>query len=154
GESTTMSMLLDSSGLREPLKELISGGLPVFATCAGLILLASELSGDRGSVKVSPLGLLDCTVDRNSYGRQVDSFEGSVKVDWEALGQADSGLLPAMFIRAPRITSVGPRARACGWHGDETVLLRQDNIIAATFHPEISKDSRIHQALADMAQQA
>jgi pyridoxal 5'-phosphate synthase pdxT subunit len=153
GESTTMSMLLDSSGLREPLTELISGGLPVFATCAGLILLAGELSGDRGSVKVRPLGLLDAAVDRNSYGRQVDSFEDSVEMDWSVLGQADSGPLPAMFIRAPRITSIGPQARACGWHAGEAVLLRQGNIIGATFHPEISGDPRIHQALAALAGQ-
>jgi 5'-phosphate synthase pdxT subunit len=174
GESTTMSMLLDDSGLREPLSQLIApvaaggAGLPVLATCAGVILLARQLEGDSGSVQVRALGLLDATVARNSYGRQLESFEGELTIDWAVLGRdqsrttADSdtalrldadALLhsdPAfhgVFIRAPRISDIGAQASVAGRYMGEPVLVRQGNIIAAAFHPELSGDLRIHQAL-------
>ena len=152
GESTTMSMLLDASGLREPLTAAIRTGLPVLATCAGMILLARGLKNDSGSVQVRPLGLLDATIDRNAYGRQVDSFEDSIRVDWAALDSADSGPMNGVFIRAPRILEHGESAREVAWHGGECVMLRQGNILAAAFHPEIALDPRLHSALAALAE--
>jgi len=154
GETTTMSMLLDSTGLRQPLTELLApgsaggGGLPVLATCAGAILLARSVARDDGSVKVRPLGLLDAVVERNAYGRQVDSFEAGLAVDWTLLG-APSG--PAsfhgVFIRAPLIRERGAAVQTVASHLGEAVLVRQDNILAATFHPELSGDSRLHAAV-------
>lgn len=163
GESTAMSLLLDKSGLREPLRELLSasaegsGGPAVLATCAGAILLARELEHDDGSLKVQTLGLLDAVVDRNAFGRQVDSFEAELTIAWPALGlPAESGPLHGVFIRAPRFAALGPATAVCGWlHGPgagsgEPVLLRQGRILAATFHPELSGDARIHRALLNL----
>lgn len=148
GESTTMSLLLDSSGLREPLRALIDGGLPVLATCAGAILLARDLRHDDGSIKVRTLGLLDATVDRNAYGRQVDSFLAPLRMDWPALGMEDGAdAFEGVFIRAPQITAPGPAVRPVAWWNDEVVAVRQDHIIAAAFHPELSGDARLHGAL-------
>jgi 5'-phosphate synthase pdxT subunit len=141
GESTTMSLLLTTSGLREPLRERISGGMPVLATCAGVILLARQLDGDSGSLKVDPLQLLDVRVERNAYGRQVDSFEEEVEVDW------DAPPLKAHFIRAPLIRDPGSDVKVMARRGDEIVLVRQGNILGATFHPEIAGDYRLHEMM-------
>jgi 5'-phosphate synthase pdxT subunit len=168
GESTTMSLLLTTSGLREPLRERIAGGMPVLATCAGVILLARELSGDDGSLKVEPLGVLDVRVERNAYGRQVDSFEEAVAVDWERITERGStgphgaakanggpegprSPLKAHFIRAPLIREPGPGVDVLARRGDEIVLVRQGNILGATFHPEIAGDYRLHALLLEMA---
>jgi 5'-phosphate synthase pdxT subunit len=163
GESTVMSLLLDSSGLREPLRHALTAseaggqGLPVLATCAGMILLARELSGDTGSRKVEGLGLLDARINRNGYGRQLDSFEAELRIDWQALrGRSQSNAdeisaFPGVFIRAPRIESLGSLAQAAGWCDSEPVLLRQGNIIATSFHPELSGDDRLHRALLLLA---
>ena len=151
GESTAMSLLLSSSGLREPLKQLIGGGLPTLATCAGAILLARELRHDSGSIRVETLGLLDATIDRNAYGRQVDSFESALRVDWAALGSKDgAGDFHGVFIRAPQIREPGPAVVPVAWHDDEVVAVRQGSIVAAAFHPELSGDTRLHQALLSM----
>jgi len=154
GETTTMSMLLDDAGLRQPLAELISprgiggGGLPVLATCAGAILLARDVARDEGSVKVRPLGLLDAVVERNAYGRQVDSFEAELAVDWAVLdGAPGSPSFHGVFIRAPLIRQPGPAVQTAARHRGEIVLVRQENILAATFHPELSGDSRLHAAV-------
>lgn len=148
GESTTMSLLLDSTGLRAPLHDAIAAGLPTLATCAGTILLARELQGDTGSRKVDPLGLLDATVDRNSYGRQVDSFRTVVEIDWALLGVDDpKPMLPAWFIRAPRILGPGPDTHVVARYEGEIIAVRQGNILAITFHPELSRDTRIHAAV-------
>lgn len=148
GESTTMSLLLDSSGLREPLAAAAAGGLPILATCAGVILLARELTSDSGSISVTPLGLLDAVVDRNYYGRQVDSFEATLTLDTGALGlAAGPAQFPGVFIRAPRFQELGPRAVPVATHNGTPVAVRQENIIAAMFHPELSGDDRFHHAL-------
>jgi 5'-phosphate synthase pdxT subunit len=162
GESTAMSLLLDTTGLRGPLRQALApaaaggAGLPVLATCAGAILLAQRLAGDTGSRKVETLGLLDATVDRNAYGRQVNSFEAELEVDWGLLdggagGRPAPALFHGVFIRAPRIAAAGPAALVAGQLAGEPVLLRQGNILAATFHPELSGDSRLHQALLALA---
>jgi pyridoxal 5'-phosphate synthase pdxT subunit len=171
GESTTMSLLLTTSGLREPLRQRIADGMPVLATCAGVILLARELSHDDGSLKVEPLRVLDVRVERNAYGRQVDSFAEEVEVDWKALvgaklaspeirsdettageaGFAPTDPLRAHFIRAPLIRDPGSKVQVLAKRGDEIVLVRQGNILGATFHPEIAGDFRLHAVLIGMA---
>jgi pyridoxal 5'-phosphate synthase pdxT subunit len=153
GESTTMSLLLDSSGLRQPLRQAIlprrlgGAGLPTLATCAGVILLARDLLHDDGSIRVHTLNVLDATVDRNAYGRQVHSFEARVEVDWDALGfNGSREALHGVFIRAPRISNCGPDVRSVADYDGAQVVVRQDNILAATFHPELTDDTRLHQA--------
>jgi 5'-phosphate synthase pdxT subunit len=152
GESTTMSLLLGESGLRDPLRGRIAAGMPVLATCAGAILLARELTGDDGSIKVRGLGLLDAVVERNAYGRQADSFEAEVEVDWPSLGQApDADPLKVSFIRAPIIRDPGTGVTVAARHGEDIVLVRQGSILAATFHPEMRSDPRLHRALLQFA---
>jgi len=148
GESTTMSLLLDATGLRAPIAKLIADGLPVLATCAGVILLARELRRDNGSVRVQTLGLLDTIVDRNAYGRQVNSFEAELEMDWSVLGLADNGhRLHGVFIRAPQIAEYGSGVKPVARLGPEVVAVRQENIVATAFHPELSGDPRLHAAL-------
>lgn len=155
GESTAMSLLLDKSGLRKPLRACLAAGLPVLATCAGAILLAQRLANDSGSRKVETLGLLDATLDRNAYGRQVDSFEAELYPDWPQLGCPEEWAahpLHGVFIRAPLIREPGPGVEVLCTRGDgEIVLVRQSTMLAATFHPELSGDSRLHAVLLRMA---
>ena len=125
--------------------------MPVLATCAGVILVARELAHDDGSLKVEPLGVLDVRVERNAYGRQVDSFEEDVEVDWRALGQSDQPPLNAHFIRAPLIRDPGAEIQILAKRGAEIVLVRQGNILGATFHPEIAGDYRLHGILQELA---
>ena len=138
GESTTIDKLLDSSGLREPVAELVREGRPTLATCAGLIVLAREVSDGRPDQR--PLGLLDCTVRRNGYGRQVDSFEAPLTIEGIA-----GGPFPGVFIRAPVVERVGPGVEVLATHEGRPVLCRQDTIWAASFHPELSGDLRVHE---------
>ena len=136
GESTTMDLLLGSSGLREPLAGAVAAGTPVFGTCAGLILLARDI--EDGVEGQRTLRALDVTALRNGYGRQVKSFEGSVTF---AAGGAD---MVGVFIRAPRITRVGDDVEVIARLGDEPVAVRSGSIMAATFHPELTDDDRLH----------
>lgn len=138
GESTTIGRLLDRSGLGAALVERAETGFPILATCAGLILLARELEPSPGGRDPIPLGLLDVLVRRNDYGRQKESFEGPVTID----GLSTS--FPGVFIRAPRILSVGPKATPIARRGDEVVGVRQGHLWGLTFHPELSGDSRLH----------
>lgn len=137
GESTTQTKLLDAFELREPLLDAFRDGLACFATCAGLILLATEvLDGRRDQV---PLGLLDVSVRRNGYGRQVASFEAPLDV------AGLDGAFTGVFIRAPRIERVGAEVEVLATHGADPVLVRRGRIVAAGFHPELAADLRIHQ---------
>ena len=138
GESTTMSKLLDSSGVREPLGALLADGLPVLGTCAGLILLSREVLDGRPDQQ--SFGVIDCSVRRNGYGRQRDSFEAALDV--RGLG---GGPFPGVFIRAPRVEAVGPAVEVLAEHDDVPVLMRSDNVWVSSFHPELSGDLRIHQ---------
>ena len=138
GESTTMSKLLDSSGLREPVAALIADGLPVLGTCAGMILLAREVVDGRAD-QVS-FAAIDLEVRRNAYGRQRDSFEASLEIDG-----LSGGTFPGVFIRAPRIESTGSHVDVLARHDGHAVLVRQDAVWAASFHPELSGDLRLHQ---------
>jgi len=137
GESTTMLRLLEVTGLREPLRRFVETK-PVFATCAGLILLARQLT-DGGRVPFPPLGVLDVEVERNAYGRQIDSFEATVS------GPA-TGHTPfeGVFIRAPRLKCVGPGVEVVARLGEEPVAVRQDRILGLCFHPELTDDRRLH----------
>jgi 5'-phosphate synthase pdxT subunit len=138
GESTTIEKLLDSSGLREPVADIVRDGRPTLATCAGLIVLSSEISDGRAHQE--PLGLLDCTVRRNGYGRQVDSFEAPLTVSGMV-----GGPFPGVFIRAPVVERVGDAVEVLAVHDGRPVLCRQGTIWAATFHPELSDDLRVHE---------
>ncbi|HMF83893.1 MAG TPA: pyridoxal 5'-phosphate synthase glutaminase subunit PdxT [Acidimicrobiia bacterium] len=139
GESTTIGKLLDTSGLREPLHAALTGGLPVFGTCAGLILLADDVRDREDAHASTALGVLDCTVVRNAYGRQRESFEARLAVDG-----LDDGFL-GVFIRAPVVERVGDAVEVRAVHHGHPVLVRQGTIWAATFHPELSGDLRLHQ---------
>ncbi|AFV10269.1 glutamine amidotransferase PdxT [Thermacetogenium phaeum DSM 12270] len=143
GESTAITKLLRSFGLWEALLKRGAEDLPILATCAGVIVLAR---GIVGSDQVS-LGLLDVAVRRNAYGRQVDSFETELKI--EALGTEP---VPAIFIRAPIIESVGPKVEVLATYREKAVLVRQGRILAATFHPELTADLRLHQYFLEMAE--
>jgi 5'-phosphate synthase pdxT subunit len=139
GESTTITKLLDSSGLAEPLRARIADGLSVFGTCAGLILLARQVEAEHGEPYPGTLDALDCVVRRNAYGRQRESFEASLMID------GVEGAFPGVFIRSPVVTSVGATVDVLAAHGDHPVLVRQGRVWAATFHPELSGDLRLHQ---------
>ncbi len=134
GESTVQGKLLREEGLLGPVKEAIEGGLPVFGTCAGLILLAKRLSNDENVW----LGTLDVTVRRNAYGRQLGSFRADIP--FEGVGE-----FPAVFIRAPYVERAGEGVRILSSHAGKTVAVRQGNMLATAFHPELTEDVRIHE---------
>lgn len=136
GESTTMSMLLESSGLFPVIAERLDSGMGVFGTCAGLILLASDIKDGRSDQR--SFGRLKITVQRNGYGRQVDSFETDLDVD----GLAESA--HGVFIRAPRVLEVAPTVNVLAQARGDAVLVQEGNALAAAFHPELSEDDRIH----------
>jgi 5'-phosphate synthase pdxT subunit len=142
GESTTMSRLLDTSGLRTPLEERLRAGLPAFATCAGLILLAREVLDGRPDQR--PLRCLDVAVRRNAYGTQTQSFEAPLAVEGMSL-RLGGGTFPGVFIRAPVVESVGDGVEVLATHDDRPVLVREGPVWGATFHPELSGDLRLHQ---------
>ena len=135
GESSTMSQLLESSGLFDPIAARIADGMPVFGTCAGMILLASEILDGRSDQR--SFSAIDISVRRNAFGRQVDSFEATVN--------SSVGNFHGVFIRAPRIERVGEDVEVLGSFNDEPVLVRQGNVLAASFHPELSNDARLHE---------
>lgn len=135
GESTTIWKFFESAPWEEAIRRLAQSGRPILGTCAGAIVLSREVSNpvQKG------LGLLDIAVERNAYGRQVDSFVGEVEAP--TLG----GTLPAVFIRAPKIRSAGPSVEILATRAGEPVLVRQGHVVAATFHPELTEDERVYQ---------
>ena len=141
GESTTMIKLLDIFELLDPIKERISEGLPVFGTCAGMILLADRILD--GTSDQTTIGGLDVTVRRNAFGRQVDSFEE----DLDFAGLDDP--VHAVFIRAPWIEQVGPDVEVLARAAGRIVAVRQGNLMATSFHPEVGSDGRIHKLFLD-----
>jgi 5'-phosphate synthase pdxT subunit len=138
GESTTMSLLLESSGLFDALADRLRDGLPVFGTCAGMILLARDVLDGRPDQR--SFGVLDVAVRRNAFGRQVDSFEA----DLDVAGLA-GGPFPAVFIRAPVVERSGDGVEVLATVDGAPVLVRQGPVLAAAFHPELSGDLRLHQ---------
>ena len=144
GESTTMSNLLVSSGLARPLAEAIDSGLAVFGTCAGMILLSTNILDGRDD-QIS-FSAIDATVRRNAYGRQVDSFECDLSVT------SLESPFHAIFIRAPAIEKLGSDVEVlASWNG-APVLIRSGCIMAASFHPELTADSRIHRLFLDLVE--
>ena len=143
GESTTMRRLIDRWGLRQPILDLAETGAPIFGTCAGMILLAREIVGGEPPV----LPLLDVTVQRNAFGRQLDSFEADLHVPM--LGDEP---VHGVFIRAPVIDRVGPGVDVLARLDDgRIVAVRERNIIATAFHPELAGETRFHRLVATMA---
>ncbi len=143
GESTTMRKLIDRWGMREPIMTLAASGAPIFGTCAGMILLAREIAGGEGPV----LPLLDVTVERNAFGRQQESFETDIVVD--PLGATP---VHALFIRAPIIERTGPGVDVLARLDDgRIVAVRERNILATSFHPELLGETRFHRLVATMA---
>ena len=139
GESTTMSMMLDRNELREPIAKRLADGMPVFGTCAGMILLAAEVSDGRDDQE--SFGAIDVSVRRNGYGRQNQSFSDEIDI-----ARADGGDEPfhAVFIRAPRVERIGDGVEVLATYRDEPVLCRQGPILVAAFHPELAPDRRLH----------
>ncbi len=139
GESTTIGKLAVRYGLLEPMRDAIAGGLPALGTCAGMILLAHDAAGHDQPL----LGVLDVVVERNAFGRQVDSFEEDLEV--EGLDEP----VRAVYIRAPWIEKVGSGVDVLARSGDHPVMVRQGSILATAFHPELTDDERIHRMFVE-----
>ena len=144
GESTTMLKFIEEENLAESITDFARQGKPIFGTCAGAILLAREVYNPAQA----SIGLIDIGVERNGYGRQVDSFIAEVETAIEG------GPLEAVFIRAPRIRGAGPNVEVVASLNDEPVLVREGNILAATFHPELTEDTRVHSLFVEMVRAA
>ena len=134
GESTVMTLGIEREGLAEPLRDLVGAGTPVLGTCAGMIMLDRE-----------HLGLLDITTRRNAFGRQIRSFEADVD-----LTGVEGGPMHAVFIRAPWVAEHGPEVEVLGEVEEHPVAIRQGNVLAVSFHPELANDPRLHQLLLEM----
>ena len=145
GESTAMSQLLREFELLEPLRGLLRDGLPAYGSCAGMILLASEIldAGVPGR-EALPLGGIDMAVRRNAFGRQVDSFEEDLTLT------GIDGPVHAVFIRAPWVERVGPEVEVLATAGGHPVAVRQGRMLATSFHPEMTGDRRVHAMFVDM----
>ncbi|MFC9607328.1 pyridoxal 5'-phosphate synthase glutaminase subunit PdxT [Streptomyces niveus] len=145
GESTTMSKLAVLFGMLEPLRERVRAGMPVYGTCAGLILLAEKILDPRSGQET--VGGIDMIVRRNAFGRQNESFEAAVDV-------AGVGPVDGVFIRAPWVESVGAEVRVLAEHGGHVVAVRQGNALATAFHPELTGDHRLHGFFTEMVRSA
>lgn len=143
GESTTMSKLAVLFGMLEPLRERVRAGMPVYGTCAGMIMLADKLLDGREDQET--LGGIDMIVRRNAFGRQNESFEA--QVDFAGIG---GGPVEGVFIRAPWVESVGADAEVLATYDGHTVAVRQGNVLATSFHPELTGDDRVHAYFVDM----
>ena len=152
GESTVMMRLIAQGDLLEPLRERIAAGMPAYGSCAGMILLADRILD--GAAGQQTLGGLDVTVRRNAFGRQVASFEADVTVDG-----VDGGPVRAVFIRAPWVEEVGAGVEvlssvALPTGGEAVVAVRQGNLLATSFHPEVTNDARVHALFVRMVEHA
>ena len=152
GESTTISKLVDIFEMREPIDKRIAAGMPVYGSCAGLIMLAAEVLDGRPDQR--GFAGVDMTVRRNAFGRQVDSFEAPV-----AITGVDGGPFHAVFIRAPWVERVGPDVEVLGRVTDgpaagRIVAVRQGNLLATSFHPELTGDLRLHRHFVEMVRAA
>ncbi len=145
GESTTISLLLREFELLEPLRDLLADGMPAYGSCAGMILLASEIldAGEPGR-EAEPLGAIDMTVRRNAFGRQVNSFEEDIEF------RGLDGPAHAVFIRAPWVERVGPQVEVLARAGAHVVAVRQGRMLATAFHPEVTGDRRVHRLFVEM----
>ena len=144
GESTTMRRLIDKYAFMEPLRTFAKSGKPMFGTCAGMILLAKTLIG----YEEAHIGAMDITVERNAFGRQKDSFEAALSI--EGVGEDFVGV----FIRAPYVVEVADKVEVLSKHGDRMVAVRQDQFLAASFHPELTDDHRVTAYFVEMVKEA
>ncbi|EJS48232.1 pyridoxal 5'-phosphate synthase glutaminase subunit PdxT [Bacillus cereus] len=144
GESTTMRRLIDKYAFMEPLRTFAKSGKPMFGTCAGMILLAKTLIG----YEEAHIGAMDITVERNAFGRQKDSFEAALSI--EGVGEDFVGV----FIRAPYVVEVADNVEVLSKHGDRMVAVRQDQFLAASFHPELTDDHRVTAYFVKMVKEA
>ncbi|MGW8575479.1 pyridoxal 5'-phosphate synthase glutaminase subunit PdxT [Streptomyces niveus] len=145
GESTTMSKLAVLFGMLEPLRARVRAGMPVYGTCAGMILLAEKILDPRSGQET--VGGIDMIVRRNAFGRQNESFEAAVDVT--GVGPVDG-----VFIRAPWVESVGAEVEVLAEHGGHVVAVRQGNALATAFHPELTGDHRLHGFFTEMVRSA
>lgn len=145
GESTTMSMMLDRNALRDPLAHRLADGMPAFGTCAGMILLATDVTDGRPDQE--SFAAIDIGVQRNGYGRQNQSFSDDLVID--QIQDPDQGF-HAVFIRAPRVERVGPDVEVLASYGGDPVLCQQNVILVSAFHPELSPDRRLHRYFCDL----
>ncbi|TET51979.1 MAG: pyridoxal 5'-phosphate synthase glutaminase subunit PdxT, partial [Actinomycetota bacterium] len=143
GESTAINKLMDKYGFKEKLKDFSGSGKPMFGTCAGLIILACEVSDEEAS-----LGFIDIGVQRNAHGRQIDSFEDIVNINLDH--KPDREGFKSIFIRAPKIIYTGENVKILGSSNDGPVLAREKNILVCAFHPELTDDARIHEYFIEM----
>ncbi|ARC30412.1 pyridoxal 5'-phosphate synthase glutaminase subunit PdxT [Bacillus toyonensis] len=144
GESTTMRRLIDKYAFMEPLRTFAKSGKPMFGTCAGMILLAKTLIG----YEEAHIGAMDITVERNAFGRQKDSFEAALSM--KGVGEDFIGV----FIRAPYVVDVADNVEVLSKHGDRMVAVRQDQFLAASFHPELTDDHRVTAYFVEMVKEA
>lgn len=150
GESTTIGKLLRRFGLRDLIIERAKKGMPVWGTCAGAILLAKKIIGKE---QADSLNLMDVVVERNAYGRQLDSFETQLEFDLGTYGRAYAGPgIPGVFIRAPKIVSVGEGVKILAQHKGEIVAARQKNLLITNFHPELSESLEVHKYFVKMCE--
>ena len=148
GESTTMSRLLHTAGLFDPLADRLNQGMPVFGTCAGMILLATDVLDGRSDQR--SFGTIDLSVRRNGYGRQVDSFERDIDVEAPSFDES----FHAVFIRAPKVERVGAGVQVLSSLDGAPVLVRHGPVLVASFHPELTDDPRLHAVFLDMVHTA
>jgi 5'-phosphate synthase pdxT subunit len=144
GESTTMQRLIDRYGMMELLRQFAADGKPIFGTCAGLILLAKNVIGQQ----TPHIGVMDVIVERNSFGRQVDSFE--IPLSIKNMGEN----FPAIFIRAPHIVTVGPNVEVLANYDGRVVLAKDGQFLGCSFHPELTEDQRIMAYFVQMVEQS
>ncbi|MEV4440786.1 pyridoxal 5'-phosphate synthase glutaminase subunit PdxT [Streptomyces sp. NPDC049577] len=143
GESTTMSKLAVAFGMIEPLRERVRAGLPVYGTCAGMIMVADKLLDGREDQET--LGGIDMIVRRNAFGRQNESFEAAIE-----MAGIEGGPVEGVFIRAPWVESTGAGTEVLATYDGHTVAVRQGNVLATSFHPELTGDHRVHALFVDM----
>ncbi|MBI4672772.1 MAG: pyridoxal 5'-phosphate synthase glutaminase subunit PdxT [Chloroflexi bacterium] len=151
GESTTIGKIATQYGLIEPIREMALQGKPVWGTCAGMIVLAKDVGMTGHSTMRQPLvGVMDVRVKRNAFGRQVDSFE--TDLDIPEINNDNQSKFHAVFIRAPLLEAVGPGVQVLAKLDDDTIVAaRQDNLLATSFHPELTHDPRLHRYFLNMA---
>ncbi len=145
GESTTIGKLMDRFKLLEPIRKMIENGLPVFGTCAGAILLADRIEG----YEQTKLGTMDIKVTRNAYGRQVDSFETDIIIN-----KISNKPVRCVFIRAPIITNIGNNVKILGDYNRSPILIQENNILASTFHPELTDNTAVHEYFLSIVKKA
>ncbi len=142
GESTTIGQLMQTYALVEPIRRLAASGAPIWGTCAGLILMATDVGADQPLI-----GLMDVTIQRNAFGRQLDSFETDLEIDG-----IEGGPYHAVFIRAPVVTRTGPDVTILARLEDNRIVaVRQNYLLGTAFHPELTDDLRMHRLFVDMA---